>query len=138
MVLDEDNAILYLKDRKVRLSEIQNLLLSFLISSPTKTRHIKDVSEYVYVNSEKKNKTYNYDYRLSGLIYRLNKKLYPYIQIEYKANMYCKIVTNEYTEEWKIEFRKNHKNSYKLLKKKEQVKKIEKDIQLLYKEIKNY
>lgn len=128
MVLDEDNAVLYFKYRKVKLSEKQNLLLSYLINTPDKCRRMEDVSKYVYKDEEKKQFELHCDYRLSGLIYRVNKKTRPDFEILYKSNKICYINVKPYDKKWLKKFIKNHKKSYILYEKYKQLGILQKEI----------
>jgi DNA-binding winged helix-turn-helix (wHTH) protein len=90
MILDENNRILYLKDKKVRLSKYQNRVLSYLIQ---KNKHAKidDIINNVYLE-EKTNCPEFYYNSLRQLIWKLNKKTFPYFKIVYRRKIgYCYI-----------------------------------------------
>lgn len=136
MILDEENSVLYLGNKIIKLTEKQNLLLSYLINTPDKYRKIKDVSKYVYKDEEKK-LDLNYDYRLSCLVYRVNEKTKPYFEIVTKGKTIYKIFTfPQYNSIWLKDFKEAHKDSYALLDKKKKLKKLEKEIKELETKIK--
>ena len=133
MVLDEDNAVLYFRNRKEKLSEKQNLLLSYLINTPDKSTTMEEISKYVYGENECKRHNLNYDEKLPKLIYSINQKTSPDFKISCKYSKICYITTMPYNKKWLKMFSKAHENSYILLDKYKKMNSLKREIEELEK-----
>lgn len=93
MVLDEKNRQFYLDDKIIKLTYLENQILSILINN-------KDIYKYVPFNMFNSTNIH----ALRTTIYRLNEKIKPYLKIVSKNKFGYKIIICNYKLDWKRNF----------------------------------
>lgn len=143
MILDDNKGILYISEAKkmVKLTELENRTLYFLIKNKDKKVKLSSIMAYVYEIDEDSD---YYIGNMSNLIHRLNFKIKPYTKIVAKSKVgyYLKVRPLIDFIFWKQHFFEVHQDEKMLLdlyKKKtreeNKLKNLEKTIKTLEKKI---
>ena len=127
MILDGKKSILYLPDRNVRLSRMENTLLTVILHDKNRVVGMGEILQEIFPDYDN---APIYIKKVQNTCIRLNQKIYPYFQLKYKRNIYCYIDV-AIDLRWKKLFLKEHKNTIILIKKYQELENIKHEIQKL-------